>query len=128
MTVAAGVDLVAVEDVRESLRAHGERYLRRVFTEREIEACGGADAADPRRLAQRFAAKEATAKALRVESDALPWTAIEVLSRPPRGVELALSGAAARLAGERRLSGFHVTMTLEGEMAAAFVVAAGQPT
>ncbi|MEA2153345.1 MAG: hypothetical protein QOI18_1578, partial [Solirubrobacteraceae bacterium] len=31
----AGVDLVSVAAVRDSLEEHGEHYLRRVYTERE---------------------------------------------------------------------------------------------
>jgi len=42
------------------VRAHGERYLKHVYTDAERRDCG----TSARRLAQRFAAKEATMKAL----------------------------------------------------------------
>ena len=45
--VRVGIDLVDIDDVRESLRTHGDRYLRRIYTEREIEDSRGR----PERLA-----------------------------------------------------------------------------
>jgi len=35
MTRSVGIDLADVEEVRESVRAHGERYLKRVYTDAE---------------------------------------------------------------------------------------------
>jgi holo-[acyl-carrier protein] synthase len=55
-----GVDLVSVERFRKVLDRHGERLFARVFTERERILCSG----DARRLAGRFASKEAVSKAL----------------------------------------------------------------
>ena len=55
-----GVDLVSVERFRKVLDRHGERLFARVFTERERTLCSG----DTRRLAGRFASKEAVSKAL----------------------------------------------------------------
>jgi holo-[acyl-carrier protein] synthase len=106
-----GIDLVDVGDVRDSLRVHGERYLQRIFTEREIEDCRGR----PERLAERFAAKEAALKVLREADEPIPWREIEV-----DGETLRLSGRAAELAAELQLA---VSSSHEGPVAAAVVVA-----
>src|SRR5919202_4666096 len=90
LSVRVGIDSVSVESVREALAAHGDRYLQRVYTAGEREACGG----DPERLAARFAAKEAAVKALRAGDGGLPWTAIEVRRDPSGFVELELTGEA----------------------------------
>jgi holo-[acyl-carrier protein] synthase len=60
-----GIDLVEVERVRGAVERWGERFLRRVFTAQELADCA-APGPHPRyeSLAARWAAKEATAKAL----------------------------------------------------------------
>lgn len=55
-----GVDLIQVERFEQVFNHHGDRFLARVFTDREREICRG----DLRRLAGRYAAKEAVSKAL----------------------------------------------------------------
>ena len=57
MELRTGCDLVQVVDVEHARRRYGSRYLRRVFTDTEQTECAGPD--DTRRLAARFAAKEA---------------------------------------------------------------------
>ena len=64
-----GTDLTSVPEVREAIAAHGDRYLQRIFAAEELVDARG----DPRRLAARFAAKEAVLKVLRPDDDALPW-------------------------------------------------------
>lgn len=118
-----GIDLVAVESVREALAAHGDRYLRRVFTPREAEDCLGPDGHDASRLAARFAAKEATLKVLRPGSMGLALTAIEVIRHEDGSVELGLTGTAAELARAAGLEEFALSLTHEGAYAAAVVLA-----
>ena len=123
MTVWPGIDLVAVDEVREALAAHGEHYLRRVFTDTEIAAAGGADAPDVAVLARTLAAKEALAKALRIGDAPLPWTDVE-LNQPPTGpIQLVLRGAAAALAAQRGAQVLSATTSMQGDLAAAIVVA-----
>jgi holo-[acyl-carrier protein] synthase len=123
MTMRAGIDLVCVEDVRESLRRHADRYLQRVFTEREVADCGGPESVSPDRLAARFAAKEAARKVLRVDRESVPWRAIEVRREPGGWTELELHGAAAELAERSGMSGFSVSLTHEAGFASAVVIA-----
>jgi holo-[acyl-carrier protein] synthase len=118
-----GIDLVAAATIREAVAEHGERYVRRVYTEREIADCGGAAAPDPLRLAARFAAKEAAMKVLRVGDAAVPFATIEVVRGADGGPELALHGAAAELAAAEGLRHFAVSLTHELEYASAVVFA-----
>src|SRR3954471_6968262 len=99
-----GIDLVDIDDVRNALDTHGDRYLRRIYTEREIKDSRGR----PELLAERFAAKEAALKALRRADEPLPWRAVEV-----RGDSVWVEGRAAALA---------VSATHEGPVAAAVAV------
>lgn len=123
MPRSVGFDLVCVEDVRDGLARHRRRYLERLFSAAEVGALGGDEAPDPSRVAQVVAAKEAAVKALRPDDDPLPWRDIGVLPGRAGGVRLELTGAAARLADARRLERFSVTLSLEGGVAAAIVVA-----
>src|SRR2546422_11754093 len=100
MGLRVGVDLVSVDSVRESLATHGEHYLRRVYTEREVHDCTGPDGLDPERLAGRFAAKEATLKVLRPGEVGIAWRTIEVQRDSDGWVQLALSADAATLAAD----------------------------
>ena len=121
MTLRVGIDTVEVAAVEAALAAHGERYLERVYTAREVADCDGS----AERLAARFAAKEATLKALRAGGGGVPWDAVEVVRDPSGHTDLALSGRAAELAAEAGLSELAVSLTHEGGLASALVVAVG---
>jgi holo-[acyl-carrier protein] synthase len=93
--VRVGCDVVAIEDVEDSLAAFGDRYLRKIFTAREINDCRGSDRLH--RLAARFAAKEAVIKAFAEPDMPYPWREIEVTRDGPLPL-LRLSGALAERA------------------------------
>jgi len=125
MSARLGIDLVAVDSVRAAIRIHEERYLRRVYTDAELRDCRGRNGIDPDRLAARFAAKEAAIKVLRPGSEGLALTAIELKRLADGSVEIELSGRAAELAAAAHLTDFAVTVTHEGDYAAAVVMAQG---
>ena len=63
MVIGVGTDLMEIARIAQSIARFGDRFLRRVFTQREIEYCQRKkNAAES--FAARFAAKEAGAKAL----------------------------------------------------------------
>lgn len=127
MPVRVGIDLVDVNDVRETLSAHGARYLERVYGAGEIADCQLAGGVDPERLAARFAAKEAVIKVLRAGEEGIPWRAIEVRRDPAGWIDLRLSGAAAELAAATGLGELAVSISHERGFAAAVVVAELHP-
>jgi holo-[acyl-carrier protein] synthase len=71
-----GIDIVDVSRIEAVKRRHGERFLRRIFTDSEI-AYARSKRRSSETLAGRFAAKEAFMKAV---GRRLPWREIEVLS------------------------------------------------
>src|SRR5947209_6848049 len=119
MPFHVGIDLVAREEVEAAVRAHGERYLQRVYTEAERQDAGD----DALRLAARFAAKEATMKALAPEDEPLPWQDIAVWRDPHGRPHIHLTGAADRLARERNVNDLAVSLSHEGDLAVAVVLA-----
>lgn len=121
--VRVGIDLVTVDSVRDSLDAHGEHYLARVYTAGEREDCATPTGVDPERLAGRFAAKEATLKVLRPGEVGVPWYCIEVVRDAGGWVELELSGPAAAVAADGGVTDLALSITHEGGFASAVVIA-----
>jgi holo-[acyl-carrier protein] synthase len=122
LEVRVGIDMAAVDDVRESVERFGDRYLNHVFTPHELSCCGDEPVTRAAALAARFAAKEATIKVLRPSDVRPPWTSIEVHRQSGGWCELRLSDAAARMAQEQRMTEFAVSLTHEAGLAAAVVV------
>jgi len=106
MILGVGVDIAEVSRVREALDRHGERFLDRVFTAREIAYCRSHRTSYDR-FAARFAAKEAMMKALGTGwRRGVTWRDIEVANARGGKPELQLAGQALeffRAMGGRRL-------------------------
>jgi holo-[acyl-carrier protein] synthase len=123
MIYGLGVDLVRVDRITAALERYGDRFLRRVFTTREIEQCQGrAWAASG--FAMRFAAKEAFSKALGVgmRRGGIRWREVEVVPNSMGKPEILVSGRAAQLCEEAGIRGMHLTLTDEDNHAIAVVV------
>jgi holo-[acyl-carrier protein] synthase len=123
MSVGVGIDLVMVSRIEASLAQFGERFLRRVFTEREVAYAIASPARTAERLASRFAAKEATIKALDLADHGVGWRQIEVARDVSGSCRLILHGAARAAADEAGVAEVSVSLTHEGDYAAAVVVA-----
>ena len=117
-----GTDLCAVTDVEASMRTFGDRYLRRIYTPREIEECERR--ADPGpAFAGRFAAKEAVFKSLHSSDPIADWKTIEVESTPGGWCEVRLTGAMRELAQQRKVSYLSLSISHEREYAHAIAIA-----
>lgn len=82
MKVTCGVDIIEIERIKDSINDIGEKFLKRVFTESEIEYCESKKAQKYQHYAGRFAAKEAAFKAVSAELDdkySVCWTDFEVV-------------------------------------------------
>jgi holo-[acyl-carrier protein] synthase len=122
--VRIGIDLASVEDVEDALRVHGDRYLRRVYTAGEVDDCRLVSGAlDTRRLAARFAAKEAAFKALSPGDVAFPLTTVEVVTGRSGQPELSLDPLGQSMAAAVGVRSLSVSLTHEGQYAAAVVIA-----
>lgn len=116
--IGVGIDAVDVPRFAVIL-ARRAGFEERVFTPLERSTCGGT----PERLAARFAAKEATMKALGVGLGAFGfhdvWVEREESGRPVLRVE----GRAAALADAAGVHRWHVSLTHTDAVAGAVVVA-----
>jgi holo-[acyl-carrier protein] synthase len=113
--VGIGVDVV---DVRRFARVleRTPRLADRLFTEAERSRDR------PEQLAARFAAKEAVAKALGAPGG-LRWRDAEVVSDSSGRPRLALHGGVAEEAHSQGISTWHVSLSHDGGVATAVVVA-----
>ena len=117
--VAVGVDIIEIARIQRALDDFGERFLRRVYTEREADRYRDRIS----ELAARFAAKEATSKALGTGIRGIRWREMEVLPNRRGKPVLILHGAAAQRAEALGLTDFSVSLTHSRGDAMAFVVA-----
>ncbi|MFA6146725.1 MAG: holo-ACP synthase [bacterium] len=122
MIAGIGVDIVDIARIQALLDRHGERFLRRVYTDAETAyAMSGANKAE--RLAGRFAVKEAVLKALGTgKSQGILWRDIETLRGRLGRPEVRLHGQAVKWVKSRGGGPVHVTITHDGGKAMAFVI------
>ena len=121
MQLATGIDLLEINRLRDAIALHGERFLQRIFTERELEA----NAQRVESLAGRFAAKEAVAKALGCGIGDVSWKEIEILRAESGAPQLVLHGAAERIAKEQGLTTWSLSLSHSQSHAVAMAVATG---
>jgi len=118
-----GLDMIPVRAVEEAVATHGERYLRRIFTEHELASCRGPQGLALASLAARWAAKEATIKVLQPAVGQPEWRSMEVRRIRGGACRMELSGTAAALAEDAGITSLALSMTHEGPYAAAVVFA-----
>jgi holo-[acyl-carrier protein] synthase len=115
---AIGVDIIDIERLAWSVDRFGDRFLRRVFTDQELNYCHGRIES----LAARWAAKEAVAKALGCGIGQVTWREIEVVNDDQRRPTVHLYGAAKALAAQLGIHEFAVSLSHAKDYAVAFVV------
>lgn len=105
--------------MRDMIDRHGERFLSRVFTPREIEYCR------PRvtyaqSFAARFAAKEAVFKAAGTGLiQGMRWRDVEVVNNSQGRPAIQLSGVTAEMLAGRNI---HLSLSHTDQVAIAMVV------
>lgn len=122
MIVGIGIDVVAVERIDDLLDRYGRRVRERLFTDAELAECEGR--VDPGEcFAARFAAKEATLKALRTgKSLGFRWTDIEIVRSRDGSPSVSLKGNALDRAQELKVVRAHVSLSHDAGVACAIVV------
>jgi holo-[acyl-carrier protein] synthase len=122
MIVGVGIDVVPVERFAEALE-RTESLADRLFTSAEqVTAAGVRRSAES--LAARFAAKEALAKALGGGGGML-WTDAEISSDASGRPHLAVTGTVAERAAALGVTRWHVSLSHDGGIASATVIAEG---
>ncbi len=117
--VEVGIDVIEIDRIGRALERFGDRFLTRVYSPRERERYGKRI----QELAARFAAKEATMKALGTGIRGVRWRDIEVLPNRRGKPILVLHETALHRANLLGFTHFAVSLTHSRGDAMAIVVA-----
>lgn len=120
MIVGIGIDVVLVERFTAAV-VRTPLLADRLFTEAE-RATDSGNPRSPESLAARFAAKEAVAKSLGAPAG-LHWHDCEIVADPDGRPWLTVSGTVAAAAAERGVDRWHLSLSHDGGIASAMVVA-----
>jgi holo-[acyl-carrier protein] synthase len=125
MIIGIGVDMVRVARMRVGIARFGERLARRILHDSEYLRFAASNR-QPEFLAQRFAAKEAAAKALGTGFAAGVYARDIIVRSDRRGKPLLeFIGGAQERVKELGITSGHVSLSDEGEYAVAMVALEG---
>ncbi len=117
-----GTDIIETVRIAQMIEKHGELFLSRVFTTREIQYCSTRRAAN-QHYAGRWAAKEAVLKVLGTGwAKGIQWTDIEVVNEVSGAPTIRLSNRAAEIASERGIRNVLISISHCRAYATAFAV------
>ncbi len=121
-----GIDLVPVCRIAEMVAEHGDHFIERCFTEPERQAAANtAPEVAAQKYAARFAAKEATLKALGTGlTGGITWQDIGVV-RSDGAPTVELSGRAAEVADAAGIDTWRLSLSHTADMAIASVIGLG---
>ena len=132
MILGIGTDLANIERIEKTLARFGDRFLARVFTEREQAKANSRPRAVAATYAKRWAAKEACSKALGTGLRmGISWKDMAVTNLRSGQPVMHLTGWAADRLAAMTPTGYramvHVTLTDDHPWAQAFVVIEALP-
>lgn len=108
---AIGIDIVEISRLKKASRRWGNAFLKKVYTQRELDYANG-KRFPYQHLAARFAAKEAIFKALgEVETDFVGWKNVEILNDPYGKPVVHWHGDAEKTRKKRKIKGIVVSLS-----------------
>lgn len=116
--LVTGIDIIEISRIKKVAEHHGERFLKRIYTENEVIYCRGRAP----QLASRFAAKEAVMKALGTGTRGVGWRDIEVVRQPGGPPKIHLHGRALKHAASLGIKLWAISLSHSREFAVASVV------
>ena len=125
MIIGLGVDMEETARISQAIKRHGKTFLDRIYTPAEVAYCEShRDSAE--RYAARFAAKEATMKALGTGwAKGVRWRDIEVTRQPGGRPTIVLHGRAREHAQRMGAQNISLSITHSGNFAFAQVILEG---
>ena len=120
MILGLGTDIIEIESIRESIE-RSKRFVQRVFTDSEINYCEK----KPNKYqhyAARFAAKEATMKAIKTGWDkGIQWKQIEVINATDGAPTIKTNGKTQEYLQEKGICNIQVSLSHSEQYAIAIV-------
>ncbi len=123
--VGIGTDIVECLRIAQMIERHGELFLTRVYTTREIEYCSSRKAAT-QHYAGRWAAKEAVLKAMGTGwARGITWRDIEIRNNESGQPSIALAGGAREVCEKSGIQEMLISISHCRSHATAYAVALG---
>jgi holo-[acyl-carrier protein] synthase len=121
-----GTDIIECPRIGKMIEQHGELFLRRVYTEREIRYCQARKHAIEH-FAGRWAAKEAIMKAIGTGwSRGIAWTDVEIRNDEGGQPRVLVCGSAKDFARERGIGDILISISHCRTYATAYALAVGR--
>tara|TARA_A100001011_G_scaffold360964_1_gene408707 strand:+ start:1387 stop:1764 length:378 start_codon:yes stop_codon:yes gene_type:complete len=114
----SGIDIIEIDRIQNVLIKHPERFLRKIFTEYEINYCRGRAT----QLAARFASKEAAMKALGTGIRGVGWREVEVQRLRSGKPYIILHGRAKKRAESMGIKKIELSISHSKNLATAMVI------
>lgn len=83
MQISCGTDIVEIERIKNAIERNNGRFIKEIYTEKEIEYCNQKGNAKYEHYAARFAAKEAIFKAISIFLENkydITWKNVQILN------------------------------------------------
>ena len=118
-----GIDLVDFPRIEQMIQQHGERFLNRIFTQKE-QQYASANKNTIEKLAGRFAAKEAVLKLIGTGwRGKIAWTDIEIINTSSGQPKVNISGEVKKIADSLGVTDIKISITHTANFAIASAVA-----
>ncbi len=109
--IRIGTDIIECVRIAQMIEKHGEVFLSRVFTPREIQYCSTRRAAN-QHYAGRWAAKEAVLKVLGTGwAKGIHWTDIEVINEVSGAPIIRLANKASEIASDQGIRAVQISIS-----------------
>jgi holo-[acyl-carrier protein] synthase len=123
--IGIGTDIIECRRIGRMIERHGEYFLQRVYTQREIDYCR-AHRSSLERFAGRWAAKEAILKALGTGwRNGISWLDMEVRNETSGQPTVALGGFARDHARRQQIQSILISISHCRDYAVAYAMAVG---
>ena len=120
--ICTGIDIIEIDRIQNVLSQYGNRFLNKIFTPDEIQYCRGRSP----NLAGRFAAKEATMKALKTGARGVSWKDIEVIKASNGAPSIKLYNRALARSESLGVSSLSISFSHSRDYAVASVIASSK--
>ncbi|QOY85781.1 holo-[acyl-carrier-protein] synthase [Paludibaculum fermentans] len=122
MILGTGIDLAEVDRIQASIERYGDRFIHRIYTEKE-RAYVARKANKYERYAARFAAKEAGMKAIGTGwRHGITWQDFEVTNLPSGRPTITFHGVAKQIAERMGVKHAHLSLTHTKQYGQAFLI------
>jgi len=122
MIVGIGIDLVEIARLKRSIERFNERFLKRIYTVRELEYCQQKLIRE-KHYAVRFAAKEAMVKAIGIGvRNGITWQDIEVVNDGMGKPEIRTYGKCKQIMSILKVNRIHISLSHTENYGIAMVV------